>query len=213
MEAPAPCWSCCRAMDTGGKDGTIEPRLPGDEPRRASRWPPSRSRPRRSWPTTSCGGSSGACRAGRGRRLQSLPLRGRARRAGARAGAEEVWRGRYEEINALRAAVTAAGTTIVKCFLHISYDEQRDACWPASTTPTSTGSSTRATSTSAARWEDYLAAYEDAIAECSTDMAPWYVVPADRKWYRNWAVANLLAETLERDRPAVTRGPIWTWRR
>jgi polyphosphate kinase 2 (PPK2 family) len=47
-----------------------------------------------------------------------------------------------------------------------------------------------------ARWDDYLAAYETAIARCNTDAAPWYVVPADRKWYRDWAVSQLLLETL-----------------
>ena len=47
-----------------------------------------------------------------------------------------------------------------------------------------------------ARWDDYQAAYQDALARCDTDAAPWYVIPADRKWYRNWAIQQLLLETL-----------------
>ena len=52
-------------------------------------------------------------------------------------------------------------------------------------------------------WEDYQAAYEDAIRECSTETAPWHIIPADRKWYRNWAISKLLVETLERMDPRL----------
>ena len=69
-------------------------------------------------------------------------------------------------------------------------------CWPAWTTPTSSGSSSPATSTSARRWDDYRKAYEVALERCNTEAAPWYVVPSDSKWYRNWAVGQLLLEAL-----------------
>ncbi len=110
---------------------------------------------------------------------------------------EDVWSGRYEEINEFEARVTQTGTTIVKCFLHISYDEQRERLLARLDDPDKHWKFNEGDIDERARWEDYRAAYEDAIARCSTEAAPWFVVPADRKWYRNWAVANLLAETLE----------------
>jgi len=110
---------------------------------------------------------------------------------------DEVWRGRYDEINAWEATVAAeADTTIVKCFLHISYDEQRQRLINRLDDPDKRWKFHEGDIAERARWANYQAAYEDAIAQCSTDVAPWYIVPADRKWYRNWAVANLLSETL-----------------
>jgi PPK2 family polyphosphate:nucleotide phosphotransferase len=118
---------------------------------------------------------------------------------------EDVWRGRFDEIDAFEAKVVAAGTTIVKCFLHISYDEQRERLLARLDDPDKHWKFNEADIDERARWADYQAAYEDAIRRCSTEAAPWYVVPADRKWYRNWAVASLLAETLEEMDPTYPR--------
>lgn len=118
---------------------------------------------------------------------------------------EGVWRGRFDEIDAFEARVAAAGTTIVKCFLHISYDEQRERLLARLDDPDKRWKFNEADIDERARWADYQAAYEDAIRRCSTEEAPWYVVPADRKWYRNWAVASLLAETLEEMDPSYPR--------
>ncbi len=118
---------------------------------------------------------------------------------------EDVWRGRFDEIDAFEARVAAAGTTIVKCFLHISYDEQRERLLARLDDPDKHWKFNDADIDERARWADYQAAYEDAIRRCSTEVAPWYVVPADRKWYRNWAVASLLAETLEEMDPTYPR--------
>jgi PPK2 family polyphosphate:nucleotide phosphotransferase len=118
---------------------------------------------------------------------------------------EDVWRGRFDEIDAFEAKVAAAGTTIVKCFLHISYDEQRERLLARLDDPDKRWKFNEADIDERARWADYQAAYEDAIRRCSTEAAPWYVVPADRKWYRNWAVASLLAETLEEMDPSYPR--------
>ena len=115
--------------------------------------------------------------------------------------AETVWRPRYDEIVAFEERVAAAGTTIVKCMLHISYDEQRERLLARLDDPSKHWKFNETDVEERSRWLDYQAAYEDTIRECSTDVAPWYVIPADRKWYRNWAISKLLVETLERMDP------------
>ena len=111
---------------------------------------------------------------------------------------EAVWRPRYGEIVAFEQRVAAAGTTIVKCMLHISYDEQRERLLARLDDPSKHWKFNEGDIDERARWDDYMAAYEDAIRECSTGAALWHVIPADRKWYRNWAISTLLVETLER---------------
>ena len=81
--------------------------------------------------------------------------------------------------------------------LHISYAEQGERLLERLTDPRSTGSTTRRDVDSRAQWDDYQAAYAEALSRCGTDAAPWFVVPADRKWYRDWAVAHLLRETFD----------------
>jgi PPK2 family polyphosphate:nucleotide phosphotransferase len=118
---------------------------------------------------------------------------------------EEVWRPRYDEINAFEERVADAGTTIVKCMLHISYDEQRERLLARLDDPDKHWKFNEGDLEERRLWLDYQSAYEEAIRECSTDVAPWYVVPADRKWYRNWAISKLLVETLERMDPQLPR--------
>jgi PPK2 family polyphosphate:nucleotide phosphotransferase len=107
------------------------------------------------------------------------------------------WRRRYATINRFEQRLAAAGTVIVKCFLLISRDEQKERLLARLDDPTKHWKYNPADLVSRARWDDYMLAYGDAIERCSTDEAPWYVVPADRKWYRNWAITNLLLERLE----------------
>jgi PPK2 family polyphosphate:nucleotide phosphotransferase len=107
------------------------------------------------------------------------------------------WRRRFATINRFEEKLVAGGTTIVKCFLHISRDEQRERLLARLDDPTKHWKYNPADLASRARWDDYAVAYGDAIERCSTDDAPWYVVPADRKWYRNWAITSLLIERLE----------------
>ncbi len=114
---------------------------------------------------------------------------------------ESTWRARYDRINAFERRVIGAGTTIVKCFLHISYDEQRERLLARLDDPTKHWKFRERDIEERALWQDYMAAYDDAIAHCSTDEAPWFVIPADHKWYRNWAVGTILVETLERMDP------------
>ncbi|HLW15962.1 MAG TPA: PPK2 family polyphosphate kinase [Actinomycetota bacterium] len=108
-----------------------------------------------------------------------------------------VWRTRYETINNFEREVARRGTTIVKVFLHISFEEQSRRLLARLDDPSKRWKFDAKDVAERDYWSDYVAAYDDAIAKCSTNVAPWYVVPADNKWYRNWAVARLLIETLK----------------
>jgi PPK2 family polyphosphate:nucleotide phosphotransferase len=103
-------------------------------------------------------------------------------------------RARYTEINAFEQELVAAGTTLVKCFLHISYDTQRERLLARLDNPDKHWKFNEADIDERARWTDYQAAYADAVAACNTPDAPWYVIPSDKKKYRNWLVAELLRE-------------------
>jgi PPK2 family polyphosphate:nucleotide phosphotransferase len=109
---------------------------------------------------------------------------------------EPVWRARYEEINAFEQALVADGLVLVKVMLHISPEAQRQRLLARLDDPTKRWKFHPADLDDRARWDDYQRAYGDVLDRCAT-AAPWHVVPADRKWYRNWAVANLLLAHLE----------------
>ena len=109
---------------------------------------------------------------------------------------KEVWGARYDEINAFEAHLAANGTTIVKFFLSISKDEQRERFQARYDDPTKRWKFSMGDLAERERWDDYQAAFDDALSRCSTDVAPWYVIPADRKWFRNLAVATILADTM-----------------
>ncbi len=110
---------------------------------------------------------------------------------------EEVWRPRYQYINDFEANLAASGTRIVKLFLHIAKEEQAKRFQARLDDSTKHWKFRKGDLAERARWDDYMAAFEEAITRTSTEHAPWYVVPADKKWYRNWAVARILVETLE----------------
>jgi PPK2 family polyphosphate:nucleotide phosphotransferase len=103
---------------------------------------------------------------------------------------------RYGAINAFEKKLTDTGTTIVKCMLHISAEEQRERLLARLDDPTKQWKFKPGDVDERGHWEEYRAAYETALERCNTPNAPWYVVPSDRKWYRNWAIAQLLLETL-----------------
>lgn len=104
---------------------------------------------------------------------------------------------RLEEIRAFERELAADGTVVVKCLLHLSYDEQRERLLRRLQRPDKRWKFDPGDLEARARWDDFQAAYGEVLAATDADHAPWYVVPADRKWYRNWAVARLLVETLE----------------
>ena len=110
---------------------------------------------------------------------------------------EEIWQPRFDEINEFERKVTDSGTSILKVFLHISYDEQRKRLLARLEDPDKQWKFDEQDIEQRAKWAEYQAAYETAISRCHSEDAPWVVVPADRKWYRNWAVARLLFETLQ----------------
>ena len=109
---------------------------------------------------------------------------------------EDALRERYDEINAFEAELAGQGVTVMKCMLHISPQEQSERLLARLDDPTKRWKYNPGDLDSRAKWGDYQQAYSDALRHCDSDAAPWYVVPSDRKWYRNWAVAALLAETL-----------------
>ena len=110
---------------------------------------------------------------------------------------EAQWRRRYRHIRELERMLADEGTLVRKFFLHISKDEQRDRLRARLEDPTKTWKFQEGDLGVRERWDDYQRAYEEALSETSTDDAPWYVVPANRKWYRNLVVANVLIESLE----------------
>jgi polyphosphate kinase 2 (PPK2 family) len=103
---------------------------------------------------------------------------------------ETTWRRRYRHIAAFRQMLVDEGTTIRKFFLHISKDEQRQRLQERIDDPKKRWKWSSRDLDERARWDDYQQAYEDALAATSTHDAPWYVVPADRNWYRDLAVSG-----------------------
>ncbi len=114
--------------------------------------------------------------------------------------AEEVER-RYDAINAFEAELVAAGVTIIKCMLHISADTQKERLLARLDDPTKHWKFNPVDIDERAHWPHYREAYEIALERTNTEVAPWYVVPSDHKWYRNLAIGNLLHETLTNMNP------------
>jgi PPK2 family polyphosphate:nucleotide phosphotransferase len=109
----------------------------------------------------------------------------------------EVIRRRYGIINRFEAAIVRGGTTIIKVYLHISEEEQRKRLLGRLNEPDKHWKFSHGDITERRYWDDYQKAYAAAIGRCSTASAPWYVIPANRKWYRNWAVTQILIEEME----------------
>ena len=109
----------------------------------------------------------------------------------------ERWQKRYEHIRAFERMLIDEDTVIVKIMLHISKEEQKERLQARLDDPSKNYKFNPSDLDSRARWDDYMAAYEDALNETSTDDAPWYVVPSDRKWHRNLVVSQILIDTLE----------------
>ncbi|WP_329058961.1 PPK2 family polyphosphate kinase [Amycolatopsis sp. NBC_01480] len=103
---------------------------------------------------------------------------------------------RYKQINAFESELAEGGTTVVKVFLHISPEEQLKRLRARLQRPEKRWKFDPSDLEARSHWTAYQEAYADVLAKTSPDTAPWYVVPADRKWYRNWAVAELLIEVL-----------------
>jgi len=119
---------------------------------------------------------------------------------------ESVWSKRYDEINAWEEGLVDSGTVLIKCFLNISSAEQKDRLMARLEDPTKHWKYNPGDVEERAKWSAYMEAYQAVLERCNTEYAPWYVIPADHKWYRNWAVAQLLTEhlrALDLDWPAA----------
>lgn len=110
---------------------------------------------------------------------------------------KEVWTGRYEQINAFEEILCQNGVSVVKFYLHISKDEQKKRFEERIEDPDRRWKLSPADFEERKCWGEYTEAYEEALRRCSTDYAPWYVVPANKKWFRNLAVSKILVETIE----------------
>jgi PPK2 family polyphosphate:nucleotide phosphotransferase len=118
-----------------------------------------------------------------------------------------VWSERYEQIRRFEEHLVENGTTIVKLFLYISKDEQRQRFQERYDDPRKRWKFSLGDLEERKRWDDYIAAYEDALSDTSTERAPWYVIPANRNWFRNLAVASILADSIGELEPAYPPEP------
>lgn len=107
------------------------------------------------------------------------------------------WEQRYEQINNFERMLTENGTVIVKCFLHISKDEQKKRLKERLADPEKNWKFEPGDLAVRKQWDEYVEAYEAMLSKCSTEHAPWHVIPADNKWFRNLAVSELLVQTIE----------------
>jgi PPK2 family polyphosphate:nucleotide phosphotransferase len=109
----------------------------------------------------------------------------------------EVWKKRFEQINHFERLLAENGTTILKFFLHIDLDEQKERLQARLDDPAKRWKFRLGDLKERKLWDDYMQAYEDVLSKTSTDYAPWFIVPANRKWYRDLIVSSVLVETLQ----------------
>jgi PPK2 family polyphosphate:nucleotide phosphotransferase len=109
----------------------------------------------------------------------------------------EVWMKRFDQINEFERTLAESGTTILKFYLHIDRDEQKERLRARLDDPTKRWKFRLGDLEERKLWDDYMEAYEDVLSKTSTDYAPWYIIPANRKWYRDLVISSVLVETLE----------------
>lgn len=111
---------------------------------------------------------------------------------------EDVWRKRYEQINQFEKLLADNGTSILKFFLHISKEEQKERLQERLDDPAKHWKFSVGDLPVRQKWHEYMKAYSDAITHCNTEYAPWHIVPANKKWYRNYVITKAIVETLEK---------------
>ena len=109
----------------------------------------------------------------------------------------EVWKKRFDQINEFERMLAESGTTILKFYLHIDLDEQKERLQARLDDPTTRGKFRLGDLDERKLWGEYMEAFEDVLSKTSADYAPWYVIPANRKWYRDLVISSVLVETLE----------------
>lgn len=190
-----------QAMDTGGKDGTIRNVFKGVNPQGCRVWsfgvPTEEELDHDSlWryhQHTPARGMIGVFNRSHYEEVLVVRVKGLVDAA--------VWSRRYGEINSFEQLLANNGTRILKFYLHISKDEQKERLQARLDEPEKHWKFRVGDLDDRAMWDDYQAAFQDAINRCATPHAPWYVVPANRKWYRNLVVAKTIADTLEEMNP------------
>jgi PPK2 family polyphosphate:nucleotide phosphotransferase len=110
---------------------------------------------------------------------------------------ESIWSRRYDQINDFERTLADEGTTILKFFLHISKDEQKERLQARLDTPEKQWKFAKGDLAERERWDDYQAAFEAMLSRTSTDWAPWFVVPANKKWYRNLVISQAIVNALQ----------------
>jgi PPK2 family polyphosphate:nucleotide phosphotransferase len=121
----------------------------------------------------------------------------------------KVWKGRYDDINNFEKMLSQEGTTLLKFFLHISRDEQKERFQDRLKDRAKNWKFNTGDLKERDLWDEYQQAYEDALENCSTENAPWYCVPADHKWFRNWVISDTIVRAMEELRmkyPAPEKG-------
>jgi len=114
---------------------------------------------------------------------------------------EDIWKQRFKEINAFERYLAQNGTALVKFFLHVSKEEQRRRFLARLDEPQKNWKFSLSDAKEREHWDDYMAAYEDMLEQTSTEHAPWYVIPADHKWFMRMAAADIIVSTLEKLKP------------
>jgi PPK2 family polyphosphate:nucleotide phosphotransferase len=109
----------------------------------------------------------------------------------------EVWSKRFDQINEFERTLAESGTTILKFYLHIDLDEQKERLQARLDDPAKHWKFRLGDLEERKLWPDYMEAFEDVLSKTSTDHAPWYIVPANRKWFRDLVISTVLVETLE----------------
>jgi PPK2 family polyphosphate:nucleotide phosphotransferase len=109
----------------------------------------------------------------------------------------DVWHTRFGHINSFERLLTDSGTTVIKLFLHISRQEQGQRLQERLDRPEKRWKLSRGDFTERTHWDAYQVAYVDVLEQTSTDVAPWYVIPANHKWFRNWVVSKILVDVLD----------------
>ena len=114
---------------------------------------------------------------------------------------EKIWSKRYRQINQFEETLSSNNVVILKFFLHIGFEEQKERIRERIENPSKNWKVTPEDFKERKYWDDYMEAYEDAISECNTKEAPWFVIPANKKWFRNLAVSAIIRQTLEEMHP------------
>ena len=110
---------------------------------------------------------------------------------------KKIWSKRYDHINAFERLLVDSGTVILKFYLHIDHEEQLERFKKRIDNPKKNWKISDADYSERPYWDEYTRAFEEAILKCSTDDAPWFVIPANRKWFRNLAIADIVVDTME----------------